>query len=441
MFTRVFFFALALALGLVLGAVLGQDRAAGWGAALGVAAAAVLVFALDVVWGLRAADWLRHLDGDAQPPRLPGLWGEVVDRVRRALRHREQQAAEAQRRIENFLAAIQASPNGVTLLDGEGRITWCNQTASAHFGFDVQRDHLQRVGNLVRDPAFTAYLEAGDFTQEVVIANRAVGGGRSQRVSAQLHPYGEGNQLLLSRDVTALEQADTMRRDFVANVSHEIRTPLTVLNGFVETLRNLPLEEGERTRYLALMAQQAQRMEALVDDLLTLSRLEGSAPPGTGGWTALPGLLAQCEQEARGLAETLGKSLEITCVEAPPLELSGAPAEILSAMTNLATNAVRYTPNGGTVSLRCRLLPDDRLEFSVHDTGPGIPPEHLPRLTERFYRVDRSRSRETGGTGLGLAIVKHAVQRHGGDLQIESTPGQGSRFSFWLPASRVRPAA
>jgi two-component system phosphate regulon sensor histidine kinase PhoR len=298
---------------------------------------------------------------------------------------------------------------------------------------------MQLVGNLVRDPAFAAYLTSGDYSHEVVIASRGGAAGRAQRVSVQLHPYGEGHKLLLSRDVTALEQADTMRRDFVANVSHEIRTPLTVLSGFVETLRSLPLDQAERDRYLALMSQQAQRMQALVDDLLTLSRLEGSPLPGAGDWTTLASLQAQVEQEGHGLLSSLGKPITLRSEPAPALEVSGAPNELMSAMANLVSNALRYTPAGGTVDLRWETMSDGRLTFRVSDTGPGIAPEHLPRLTERFYRVDRSRSRDTGGTGLGLAIVKHTVQRHGGELQIDSTLGQGSVFSVSLPAGRVRP--
>ncbi len=426
---------------LLAGTVVGGSLAGGWAALLGVWLAGLAWFVVDLSLGSRALGWMRRYDDAPAAPRLPGLWGEVVDRTRRLLRAREQQAEDARQRIQYFLGAIQASPNGVTLLDEANRITWCNQTAAGHFGFDAQRDNLQLVGNLVRDPDFTAYLAGGDFSREVVIHARSGAGSRSARVSVQLHPYGEGHKLLLSRDVTALEQADTMRRDFVANVSHEIRTPLTVLNGFVETLQTLPLDAEDRARYLGLMAQQAQRMQALVDDLLTLSRLEGSPLPGGSDWTALGGLQAQCEQEIRGLAAALGKDLALNCEPAPAMEVSGITSEILSAMTNLASNAVRYTPSGGSVDLRWRVLDDGRLEFCVHDTGPGIAPEHLPRLTERFYRVDRSRSRDTGGTGLGLAIVKHVVQRHGGELHIESRPGQGSTFSFWLPASRVRPGS
>jgi two-component system phosphate regulon sensor histidine kinase PhoR len=259
------------------------------------------------------------------------------------------------------------------------------------------------------------------------------------KIAIQLHPYGEGRKLLLSRDITGVEQAETMRRDFVANVSHEIRTPLTVLTGFVETLQNIPLDADERSRYLTMMAQQAHRMQTLVNDLLTLSRLEGSPPPGLAEWTPAALFAAQCEEDARAISNVLGKSQQIIAAAPPPIEIAGAPGELQSAMSNLVSNAVRYTPSGGRVEIRWIALPDGRMEFAVHDTGPGIAVEHLPRLTERFYRVDRSRSRETGGTGLGLAIVKHVSQRHGAELKIDSAVGSGSTFSIVLPASRVRP--
>ena len=236
-----------------------------------------------------------------------------------------------------------------------------------------------------------------------------------------------------------MELAEAMRRDFVANVSHEIRTPLTVLSGFIETLQTLPLKEPERNRYLALMAQQSVRMQTLVNDLLTLSRLEGSPFPGANDWMTTSALLAQCEQEARALSQVLvphGHRIEFD--NGPLCELAGVQTELYSAMSNLVTNAIRYTPDTGLVRVSWTLLEDGRGTFKVTDRGPGIAPEHLPRLTERFYRVDRSRSRETGGTGLGLAIVKHVAQRHGAELHIESQLGQGSCFSIIFPAVRVR---
>jgi two-component system phosphate regulon sensor histidine kinase PhoR len=413
----------------------GHDR----GAELGLVAGAVGWFVLESARAARALAWLKAADAK-KDVRLGGLWGEAVDRARRAMRARDRELADAQARLDEFLSAIQASPNGVVLLDPQGRIEWCNETAAHQFGFDAARDLGQHIGNLVRDPAFAAYSQAGAYDHEVLIAGPGSSPSRPVKLSVQLHPYGEGRRLMLSRDVTAVQQAETMRRDFVANVSHEIRTPLTVLSGFVETLMSLPLPEEERMRYLGMMSQQAQRMQGLVSDLLTLSRLEGSPLPGGGEWTGAASLASQCEHEARGLADMLGKDLDLAFGAAPAVEISGASTELLSALSNLVSNAVRYTPSGGRVNVQWVALPGGALEFRVSDTGPGIAPEHIPRLTERFYRVDRSRSRETGGTGLGLAIVKHVVQRHGAELRIESTPGRGSTFAIQLPASRVRPA-
>jgi two-component system, OmpR family, phosphate regulon sensor histidine kinase PhoR len=407
------------------------------GAAIGLVAGPLAWLAIDSWRGARVLRWLRADDG-AELPVGGGLWGEAAIRARRALRRRELQVEEAQRRLQEFLAAIQASPNGVVLLDSQGRIEWCNQTAAGHFGFDPQRDLMQQIGNLVRDPAFTAYSNGNSHDHDIVIPGPGSTASRPVKLSLNLHAYGEGRRLLISRDVTALEQAEAMRRDFVANVSHEIRTPLTVLGGFVETLQQLPLAPEERARYLALMAQQAKRMQTLVSDLLTLSRLEGSPMPGLGEWTPVGTLMAQCAQELRSLCAELGKTLDLRITPSPALEIAGSSGELQSAMSNLVSNAVRYTQDGGTVDIVWRELPEGRAEFIVHDTGPGIAAEHLSRLTERFYRVDRSRSRDTGGTGLGLAIVKHAVQRHGGELKIGSAPGAGSTFTIQFPASRVR---
>jgi two-component system phosphate regulon sensor histidine kinase PhoR len=247
--------------------------------------------------------------------------------------------------------------------------------------------------------------------------------------------------LLLSRDVTALEQAEAMRRDFVANVSHEIRTPLTVLTGFVETLQTLALSQQEQEHYLVLMAQQSVRMQTLVDDLLTLSHLEGSPVPDSETWGSIPILMRQVEQDAQALMQSVfghdqphHLSFDCQCHGV----IAGIFQELHSAMINLVSNAIRYTPSGGRIGVMMRPLSDGRAVFEVTDNGPGIAQEHLPRLTERFYRVDRSRSRETGGTGLGLAIVKHVVQRHGATLTIASTPGQGSKFCITFEASRLR---
>ena len=436
MFWRISGFILSLMLGSLAGWTLGAEQGAWAGAALG----GLSWFLIDLLRGLRVLRWLRRADSQ-QAPEMTGLWGEITDRTRRQLRVREAATTESQVRLQEFLEALQASPNGVVLLDPQGRIEWCNQTAAQQFGFDAQRDLQQHIGNLVRDPAFTSYYASNDYSSEVVMPGRENSLSRPVKLSVNLHPYGQGRKLLLARDVTAVEQAEVMRRDFVANVSHEIRTPLTVLSGFVETLQTLSLDESERSRYLALMAQQSQRMQTLVNDLLTLSRLEGSPPPGNAEWTPLQTLLIECEHEARALSTVLTQSSHVFSftVSGAGVRLAGAHGELLSAMSNLTSNAIRYTPAGGHIDVHWQVLPDGRGEFSVRDSGPGIAAEHLSRLTERFYRVDRSRSRETGGTGLGLAIVKHVVQRHGGELHVESRVGQGSTFSILLPAARIEP--
>ena len=414
------------------------------GALLGVLLGATIALGIDSWRGLRFLRWVREPDL-SKPPVLRGLWGEASYRTIRILRAEQQHARDSARRLEDFLAAIQASPNGVILLDPEGRIEWCNDIAGQHFGIDPRRDLLQHIGNLVRQPAFAAYYASGQYDREAKLIGRSDTPARPVKLSVQLHRYGHDHKLMLSRDVTALAQADAMRRDFVANVSHEIRTPLTVLAGFVETMQTLPLSEEERAGYLDLMAAQSERMQTLVNDLLTLSRLEGSPLPSTSESIDLAALLQQCESEARGLSNLLHppeQGAQQLVFGAPPdFTLTGAASELRSAVSNLINNAVRYTPASGRIEVRSERMADGRARLSVTDTGPGISPEHLPRLGERFYRVDRSRSRESGGTGLGLAITKHVAQRHGGELQISSQPGKGSCFALVLPAHRVRPLA
>ncbi len=402
--------------------------------------------ALDSIRVGRLLRWLRAEQNNESPaviispmPRITGVWAEAADRIRRLLKNRDLQYLESQARLDEFLAAMQASPSGVVLLDSQERIEWCNQMAALHFGFDAQRDVMQHVANLVRAPEFNAYMAKGDFNHDVVFTGSASVPGRPVKLSVHVHSYGKNRKLLLSRDITAVELAESMRRDFVANVSHEIRTPLTVLSGFIETLQTLPLKDSERVRYLMLMAQQSQRMQTLVNDLLTLSRLEGSPAPSATDWATTSAMFVQCEQEARALSALVAPTGHRLTFEAmPDCEIAGVQTELYSAMSNLVINAIRYTPDAGDVKVTWSLLPDGSGKFMVRDTGPGIAPEHLPRLTERFYRIDRSRSRETGGTGLGLAIVKHVVQRHGAALHIESKLGEGSCFTIIFPPARVR---
>ncbi|MBI5255310.1 MAG: phosphate regulon sensor histidine kinase PhoR [Burkholderiales bacterium] len=415
------------AAGHLMGRWLGAPLAgAAVGSGLGIGAA-VLV---DVLRGHRLMRWLR--DGHpVNAPRDAGLWGEFAYRIERALRLREQQLERERERLSQFLSAIEASPNGVLLLDAGDQIEWCNAVAADHLGLDARRDLGQPVTNLLRSPAFVAYLQSGDWQQPVSFT----GPGHASTLSVLIRRYGEGHKLVISQDVTERLRTEAMRRDFVANVSHEIRTPLTVLAGFIETMSSLRLTEVERQRMLTLMAQQTDRMQVLVSDLLTLAQLEGSPRPPADRWVPLKGLLQRVEGDAR----TLSAGRHVFEFPHPPdVELAGTEAELLSAIANLVTNAVRYTPEGGRIDVGWRLRPDGGGELEVRDTGIGIAREHLSRLTERFYRVDGSRSRETGGTGLGLAIVKHVMQRHGGELEVESEPGKGSRFRLVWPAGRVR---
>jgi two-component system, OmpR family, phosphate regulon sensor histidine kinase PhoR len=394
----------------------------------------------------RYLDWLR--EGDLMhTPKLWGVWGEATDRAQRLLKTQNRDLQTSNHRLNDFLAAIQASPNGVVLLDQNEQIEWCNLTAANHFGLNPAKDISQHIGNLVRDPDFKAYIAAGDYASTVTINGKNSTSNRISRLSVHIHPYGLGKKLILSNDVTSIEAAEIMRRDFVANVSHEIRTPLTVLSGFVETLQTLDLDANERAKYLVLMSQQSLRMQSLVGDLLTLSKLEGSPAPLLDSWIDVDQLLSTCEQEAKALkADLYGEDIvhdeknsqSLVFEVQSGIELAGSQVELLSAMCNLVNNAVRYTPLDGKIRVSFQALDRGGAIFSVNDSGLGISPEHLPRLTERFYRVDTSRSRESGGTGLGLAIVKHVVQRHGGELKISSTLGKGSTFCFTLPEYRVR---
>ena len=449
MLTRLFsylvFHWLAAFVGWLIARALGmQGVNALLGAFMGLFFAGLTWLLIDLSRAARVFSWLKAGESSGEAAS-GGLWGEVFERVRRQLQLREQQTLASETRLADFLAALQASPNGVVLLDSDSRIEWFNQTAASHFGFERERDLSQHIGNLVRDPGFATYVANRDFSRDVVMPGNTNSPTRPVKLATHLHPYGQGRLLLLSRDITAVEQAEVMRRDFVANVSHEIRTPLTVLSGFVETLQSLPLNANERGRYLDLMAQQAHRMQTLVSDLLILSRLEGSPAVGTAEWISVTPLLKQVVQEAHALTAILHLApgsrhlIELTDVQC--CDVAGSQSELLSAMTNLAGNAVRHTPAGGSIEVKWDRLPDGRGEFSVRDTGPGIAAEHIPRLTERFYRIDHSRSRETGGTGLGLAIVKHVAQRHGAQLSIESAPGKGSRFALTFPAHRVRASA
>jgi len=405
------------------------------GAVVGAVLGAQTYSLMDALRGQHFLKWLQTRD-EVAPPRGNGFWGEAVYRVERSVRTLEERIDREQTRLDQFLSAIEASPNGVMMLDVNDQIEWCNSVAADHFGIDPQRDRLQPITNLVRAPIFVAHLQSGQFDEAVSFPAP----GSRGTISVLIKPYGEAMKLVLSQDTTERERSDSMRRGFVANVSHEIRTPLTVLSGFIETMSSLQLTEVERRRVIELMAQQAQRMQHLVGDLLTLAQLEGSPRPPADRWVPVQQLLTQ----VRAAAEALSAGRHtLVCDSAKKPErggylIAGAEQELHSAVANLVNNAIRYTPSGGAVHVSWLVRPDGVGELEVRDTGIGIAKEHLPRLTERFYRVDGSRSRDTGGTGLGLSIVKHVVQRHGGELEIRSEPGNGSSFKLVFPAARVR---
>jgi len=429
--SRTLLAALVVAIGALLGGVLWHaSGSAPWGAAIGAGLGACVLVLSDGLRGHRLMNWLRGPQAGAAP-RDAGFWGELGYRFERTMRLRDIAIETERGRLDQFLSAIEASPNGVMLLDAGDQIDWCNSVAADHFGLDPVRDRRQRVTNLLRAPAFVAYLQRGEFDEAIQFGDAH---GR-RTFSVLVRPYGDGMKLVLSNDVTERERADAMRRDFVANVSHEIRTPLTVLAGFVETMADLPLTEVERKRVLVLMAQQTDRMQALVADLLTLAQLEGSPRPAADRWLSVATLMKRAGTDAASLSagrHQLGVS------GGDDAEIAGSDTELLSAIGNLVNNAVRYTPAGGRIELRWAWREDGGADVEVVDTGLGIAREHLGRLTERFYRVDGSRSRETGGTGLGLSIVKHVVQRHGGEIDVQSEPGKGSRFRLTFPAVRVR---
>ena len=296
MFFRFFSFTVLQLLAAVVGAFIFSDSRPFVAGLLAAIFSGYLWLFIDAARGARLLRWLQT--GDTTDDVLgSGMWGEAFERMRKLLRMRDRQKVESDLRLQDFLAALQASPNGVVLLDSKARIEWFNQTASTHFGIEPSRDILQHFGNLVRDPGFANYFASRDFRNDVIVPGRENTISKPVKLSVHLHPYGEGRFLLLSRDITEKEQADAMRRDFVANVSHEIRTPLTVLIGFVETLQTLPLSEVQRQHYLGLMSQQSQRMQTLVHDLLMLSRLEGSPLPPIHDWVNVRQLLKQCEQE------------------------------------------------------------------------------------------------------------------------------------------------
>jgi len=380
----------------------------------------------------RLSRWLEHPD-EVTPPAATGTWGDIFYRLEKLQRRQKASRSELTNALEQFEHAAQAVPDAMVILNGNEQIEWCNPASRKYMGLDSDRDRGQFIRYLLRQAHFLEFFDAVDYSRRLVCKSPI---NREIILSLQLVPFGAGKKLLVARDVTDLERVDAMRRDFIANVSHELRTPLTVVGGFVETLADAPdLPASESRRYFDLMLDHTRRMQHLLDDLLTLSRLESEEHILKDEPVNVPELARALKTEAESLSR--GRH-QVSLRLDSSASLKGNLQEIRSALGNLVSNAVRYTPEGGEITLAWREHNGEGI-FSVTDTGEGIASEHIPRLTERFYRIDRSRSRETGGTGLGLAIVKHVLTRHGARLEIQSTPGKGSTFSAIFPATRIQP--
>ena len=425
--------------GLVAPGIVVALGAVAWGiggsvaALLVVTAGAGAIIAFHLWYLKRITQWANGAY-DAQVPEGHREWAELLAAIYRRMRVRRAYERDLRQVIERFRQAASAVPDGIVVLDAANRIDWANERAIAQLGLDLRHDRGQPIVNLVRQPEFLRYVEAGDYATSIVVPSNRDSG---RRLALQLVPFAADQKLLMSRDVTELEAVARMRRDFIANVSHELKTPLTVISGFVETLRDLDIDDRQRARFLQLMDEQARNMQRLVADLLTLSALESDQNPVHEERFAVVPLLLALSADAKALSKG---HHEIALDIGEAATIFGSRDELASAFGNLVSNAVRYTPAKGTITLAWHVDSDGTARFGVTDTGIGIAPEYVPRLTERFYRVDRSRSRATGGTGLGLAIVKHVLLRHQAELEIASERGKGSTFAVRLPARRVERA-
>jgi two-component system, OmpR family, phosphate regulon sensor histidine kinase PhoR len=358
--------------------------------------------------------------------RLPdgwGAWTDVFARLYRMRREDERHQAEMAEWLARFRQAMQLLPEGVAIMDDVLFLEWCNEAAERHLGLTMARDKGLRVTNLVRHPEFIDYVILGRYEQPLTLSFRG------RKLECRIIPFESRRQILVTHDATDTERIEAMRRDFIANASHELRTPLTVIVGFLEIAMSDPdLDTDTRTAHLALMTEQARRMQRLIGDMLTLSRLESDEFPFRRERVDMRALIESVALEAKALSG--GRHQVDVQFDGP--DVMGNQEELRSAFANLASNAVRYSPDGGTIGLSWHRAADG-LRFAVQDSGIGIEAIHISRLTERFYRVDKSRSRDTQGTGLGLAIVKHVLLRHGGRLAISSVPGKGSTFTAVLP--------
>lgn len=396
-------------------------------AGLGAAFLAMTLLAfLQLFYLNRLDNWLDNPEGERMPDGW-GAWTEVFSRLYKMRRDDERNQAELTEWLARFRQAMSRLPDGVVLMDDVLFLEWCNPTAQSHLGLDLERDKGMRVTNLIRHPAFIDYIILGRYEQPLTLSLRG------RKLVVHLIPFENRRQILVTHDATESERIDLMRRDFIANASHELRTPLTVINGFLEIASSQPnLDLATRQAHLKMMSEQGQRMQNLVEDMLTLSRLESADLPLHAEKVNIRALLEQIVREANALSA--GRHTINLKVDGP--DVRGNTEELRSAFTNLVTNAIRYTPAQGKIDLTWQDSGEGP-QLMVRDSGIGISPEDLVRLTERFYRVDKSRSRETQGTGLGLAIVKHVLLRHHGKLVIESVVDQGSIFIAQFPKSSI----
>lgn len=388
--------------------------------------AALLGMIVVLVSQLRYLQQLGNWLDDPQSGKLPdgwGAWTDVFARLYRLRREDERHQSELAEWLARFRQAMSLLPEGVAIMDDVLFLEWCNPAAERHLGLTLERDKGLRVTNLVRHPDFIDYIILGRYEQPLTLSFRG------RKIECRIIPFENRRQILVTHDATDTERIEAMRRDFIANASHELRTPLTVIVGFLEIAMSDPcMDAATRQAHLKLMTEQGGRMQRLIEDMLTLSRLESDEFPLRRERVDIAGLVDSVAAEARALSG--GRHEIAVSVDGP--DVMGSVEELRSAFANLASNAVRYSPEGGRIELAWKRGEDD-LQFSVTDSGIGIDPQHISRLTERFYRVDKSRSRETQGTGLGLAIVKHVLLRHGGRVKICSKPGEGSTFTASLP--------
>jgi two-component system phosphate regulon sensor histidine kinase PhoR len=374
--------------------------------------------------------WLRE-SKKFRPPEASGIWDDVFEHIFRLQQRNRKRKRDLRRLLKRFHKITVALPDAtVELRPGSDEIEWWNLAAARFLGFEYPRDSGQRISNLLRYPAFLEYLHGGDYEQAIEMPSPI---DENIRLRVRVIPYSGNRRLVIARDMTRLQMLERTRRDFVANASHELRTPLTVVAGYLETLSESHEFGQEYGDQLRSMQRQTDRMKRIVDDLMLLSRLESEAPQTDAAPVAVARLIDAVVNQARELSGEQEHHIELDV--APGLCLKGREAELYSAFSNLVFNAVRYTPAGGRIVVSWKLVQDTPV-FSVQDTGVGIAPYHLPRLTERFYRVDAGRSRASGGTGLGLAIVKHVLLRHDAQLDINSEPGKGSVFRCRFPAQR-----